>query len=118
VLLVENDTEVLDAMTTLLERWQCTVKSATSTEESLDALGDRAWIPDIVIADQHLDDGDLGSITIASVRNYLDRAVPALIVTGDGSASLAREARAAGVELMRKPVKPAQLRALMAHLLA
>jgi signal transduction histidine kinase len=118
VLLVENDAEVLGAMTGLLERWQCTVKTATSTIQSLEAVGDRAWIPDIVIADQHLDDGDLGSITIANVRNHLDRAVPALIVTGDGSAALARDARAAGIELMRKPVKPAQLRALMAHLLA
>jgi two-component system, sensor histidine kinase len=29
-----------------------------------------------------------------------------------------KAARAAGIELMRKPLKPAQLRALLAHLLA
>ncbi|PDQ19007.1 hybrid sensor histidine kinase/response regulator [Mesorhizobium sanjuanii] len=118
VLLVENDAEVLQAMTSLLERWQCLVRAATSTGEALDMLGDTDWVPDIIIADQHLDAGDLGTATIAEVRDYLSRAVPALIVTADGSEAIAKAARAAGIELMRKPLKPAQLRALLAHLLA
>ena len=49
------------AMTSLLERWQCVVRAATTTDEALDMLGDTDWVPDIVIADQHLDDGDLGT---------------------------------------------------------
>jgi CheY-like chemotaxis protein len=118
VLLVENDAEVLQAMTFLLERWQCLVRAATSTDDALDMLGDTDWVPDIVIADQHLDGGDLGTATIAEVRDYLGRVVPALIVTADGSETVAKAARAAGIELMRKPLKPAQLRALLAHLLA
>ncbi len=118
VLLVENDAEVLKAMTFLLERWQCDVRAATSTDDALDMLGDTDWVPDIVIADQHLDGGDLGTATIAEVRDYLGRPVPALIVTADASEPVARAARAAGIELMRKPLKPAQLRALLAHLLA
>jgi len=118
VLLVEDEPDVLNAMTTLLERWQCTVRAATSTAEALRGLGDTAWIPDIVIADQHLDGGDLGSVTIAVVRHHLSSEVPALIITGDTSEAVTQTARAAGVELMRKPLKPAQLRALLAHLLA
>lgn len=118
VLLVENDADVLGAMTSLLERWQCLVRAATSTDDALDLLGDTDWVPDIVIADQHLDGGDLGTATIAEVRDYLGRPVPALIVTADGSEPVAKAARAAGIELMRKPLKPAQLRALLAHLLA
>ncbi|MGP2492464.1 hybrid sensor histidine kinase/response regulator [Mesorhizobium sp. PUT5] len=118
VLLVENDADVRGAMTSLLERWQCAVRGAASTDDALDALGDTAWIPDIVIADQHLDLGDLGTSTIAEVREYLGRPVPALIVTADPSDEIAAAARAAGIEVMRKPLKPAQLRALLAHLLA
>ncbi|CAH2405373.1 ATP-binding response regulator [Mesorhizobium escarrei] len=118
VLLVENDVEVLQAMTSLLERWQCLVRPATSTDAAIEMLGDTDWVPDIVIADQHLDGGDLGTTTIAEVRDYLGRAVPALIVTADGSETVAKAARGAGIELMRKPLKPAQLRALLAHLLA
>lgn len=118
VLLIENDADVLQAMTFLLERWQCLVRAATSTDDALGLLGDTDWVPDIIIADQHLDGGDLGTITIAEVRDYLGRAVPALIVTADSSEAVAKAARAAGIELMRKPLKPAQLRALLAHLLA
>lgn len=118
VLLVENDADVLSAMTSLLERWQCLVRAATSTDDALDLLGDTDWVPDIIIADQHLDGGDLGTATIAEVRDYLGRPVPALIVTADGSELVVKAARAAGIELMRKPLKPAQLRALLAHLLA
>jgi CheY-like chemotaxis protein len=105
-------------MTFLLERWQCLVRAATSTDDALSLLGDTDWVPDIVIADQHLDGGDLGTATIAEVRDYLGRAVPALIVTADSSEAVVKAARAAGIELMRKPLKPAQLRALLAHLLA
>lgn len=118
VLLIENDMEVQDAMAALLERWQCTVRTAESTAGALETLGDTAWVPDIIIADQHLDGGDLGSIAIARARSHLGRTVPALIVTGDTSDTVANIAREAGVELMRKPLKPAQLRALLAHLLA
>src|SRR5690606_241632 len=38
VLLIENDADVLGAMTSLLQRWQCVVRAATSTDEALDAL--------------------------------------------------------------------------------
>jgi signal transduction histidine kinase len=118
VLLVDNDAQVLDATRALLERWQCDVRAAGSTDQALDALGDTAWLPDIIIADQHLDQGELGSETVNQARAYLQRNVPALIVTADASDEMQRVARAEGLELMLKPVKPAQLRALLAHLLA
>jgi two-component system, sensor histidine kinase len=118
VLLVENDETVREAMVTLLERWHCSVRSANTTRSALEALSDTAWTPDIVIADQHLDHGDLGSVTINEARAFLARTVPALIVTADPSEALARAARQQNVEVMRKPAKPAELRALMAHLLA
>lgn len=118
VLLVDNDLNVLDAMGALLARWQCDVRAARSTEAALDELGDTGWVPDIIIADQHLDQGELGSDTINQARAYLQRNVPALIITADASEEMEHISRATGVELMRKPVQPAQLRALLAHLLA
>jgi signal transduction histidine kinase len=118
ILLVENDEAVMEAMVTLLDRWHCSVRVASSTREAIDWLGDTDWAPDLIIADQHLDHGDLGSITIDEARQYLGRAVPSLIVTADPSEALTIAARRSGIELMHKPVKPAELRALMAHLLA
>jgi signal transduction histidine kinase len=118
ILLVENDEAVMEAMVALLDRWHCSVRVASSTREAIDWLGDTDWAPDLIIADQHLDHGDLGSITIDEARQYLGRTVPSLIVTADPSEALTIAARRSGIELMHKPVKPAELRALMAHLLA
>ncbi|HHZ08359.1 MAG TPA: hybrid sensor histidine kinase/response regulator [Rhizobiales bacterium] len=118
VLLIENDATVAEATTALLERWRCNVRSAATAAAALDALGDSDWVPDVIIADQHLDHGGLGSEAIGQARRLLLRQVPAVIVTADPSDHLQRSARAAGVEVMLKPVKPAQLRALLAHLLA
>jgi signal transduction histidine kinase len=118
VLLVDDDPQVLEAMRVLLERWQCDVRGAMSTEGVLDQLGDTDWLPDIIIADQHLDQGELGSDTVSQARAYLQRNVPALIITADASDEMQRIARSTGSELMHKPVQPAQLRALLAHLLA
>ena len=118
VLLIDNDLNVLDAMGALLTRWQCDVRAARSTDTAIDQLGDTGWVPDIIIADQHLDQGELGSETINQAHAYLQRNVPALIITADASDEMEQISRSTGVELMRKPVQPAQLRALLAHLLA
>ena len=67
VLLVENDADVLAGMRRCSSAGNALVRAATSTDEALHALGDTDWVPDIVIADQHLDDGDLGTATIAEV---------------------------------------------------
>lgn len=118
VLLIENDPDVTAAMSALLESWKCDVRTAATTEEALGELNDTAWIPDIVIADQHLDRGDLGSATITGVRAWLGRVVPALITTADPSPELEETVAEMGVELLVKPIRPARLRALLAHMLA
>ncbi len=117
VLVVENDVSVRQAMESLLSRWSCTVRAAASGAQAMAQL-DGEWLPDMIIADQHLDHADLGSRTINRLRTKAGRDIPALIVTADPSDELATETRRAGIELMMKPVKPAELRALMAHLLA
>ncbi|MGB6117901.1 MAG: hybrid sensor histidine kinase/response regulator [Mesorhizobium sp.] len=117
VLVIENDEPVMHAMEALLGRWHCAVRSAATAGRALELL-DGEWVPDLIIADQHLDHGDLGSDTIRRLRSKVGRHVPALLVTADPSPELAAEARRSGIEMMHKPVKPAELRALMAHMLA
>lgn len=117
VLVVENDRSVMEAMTTLLESWRCSVRLACQTEEALELLGDAVWTPDIILADQHLDGGDLGFDTVEQARRQMQRQIPAVIITADASDDLAAQAHQHGIELMRKPLRPAELRALMTHLI-
>jgi len=116
VLLIENDLEVMKAMESLLNRWGCRLRLASSTEEALNTLGQDSWRPNLIVADQHLDGADLGTSTIELVRTLAGTSVPAIIITANPSRALADEANAAQIEVMLKPVKPGQLRALMSHL--
>lgn len=118
VLLVENDPGVLDAMIALLASWGCDVRTAHATASAVEKLSCEDWNPDIVVADQHLDHGDLGTSAIEVLRRHLGRTLPAVLVTADPAEAIYSKACELGVEVMLKPVKPAQLRALLAHLLS
>jgi two-component system, sensor histidine kinase len=109
---------VQEAMAGLLGRWNCNTRLAASLGEAMTALSTGAWAPDIIIADQHLDRATLGSQTITEARKLLKRHVPAIIITADPDKEMVMVAKEQRIEVMHKPVRPAELRALMAHLLA
>lgn len=118
VLLVENDMQVAQAMEKLLERWGCTVAIVASPSAARQHVRAGGAKPHIVIADLHLDNGELGYAAINAVQAELGQKIPALLVTADHSARATREAAENGLEILRKPVKPAELRSLLAYLLA
>lgn len=116
ILVIENDPAVLEAMAGLLSNWGCLYKIARSTTQSIAALDDGNWVPDLIIADHHLDFGDLGTDTLERLFDLLPARVPAILATADASQALSERAKQLGVEHLPKPVKPAQLRALATHL--
>ncbi|WP_420412712.1 hybrid sensor histidine kinase/response regulator [Roseibium sp.] len=117
ILVLENDPAVLEAMKGLLATWGCDFKMARSTHQALTALDSNSWIPDLIIADHHLDFGNLGTDTLVHLFGILPVRVPAILATADASEAVVEQAASLGVEHMRKPVKPAQLRALATHLI-
>jgi len=118
ILLVENEPSVGQAMKALLERWGCDVVVAASSVEARERLKSRGHRPDLIIADLHLDNGELGFDAITRIQSEIDAPVPAFIVTADHSDGVSAAAATRGLEILRKPVKPAELRSLMAYLLA
>jgi signal transduction histidine kinase len=116
VLLVENDPASITSMLLLLESWNCEARVGSTIIEISRILSDTDWLPDIIIADQHLDHGDLGTEAIVMAREYLGKDIPSLLITADPTKALEQKVKVMGLELMKKPVKPAQLRALLAHL--
>jgi len=117
VLIVENDATVLDAMQTLLERWSCEARAAPGLTALNSLIGD-GFRPEIVLADYHLDRSECGLDAVEHLRAKVDPQLPAIVVTADHSPAIADKTRAAGCDILLKPVKPAELRALMVHLLA
>lgn len=118
VLLIENDRDVREATTRLLERWSCRTLMAHGLNDIAPLLAELKRPPDVVLADYHLDDGQTGLAALEEVRRLAGRDIPAVVLTADHSTAVAADVLAAGCELMHKPIKPAELRALMTHLLA
>lgn len=116
LLVIENDIVALQAMDALLGQWRCEIRLASSTEEALSALEEGGFVPDVIVADHHLNGADRGLYAIGAMRSSLGRDVPALLVTANPSNKLRRLAELGRIELMEKPLKPAELRALLTHL--
>jgi signal transduction histidine kinase len=118
VLLIENDLSSAEGMVSLLEKWGCDVASTISVADALDRLRALEGVPDVIIADLHLDNGETGIEAIDSICQTIKTSVPALIVTADYSAKAASDVSAFGCELLKKPIKPAEMRSLLSFLLS
>ena len=117
VMCVDNEPAILDGMRALLGNWQCTVLTARSLDEARREIAEKGLSPDIILADYHLERGT-GIQCIEAIRRGLGVKVPAVLITADRSPGVEDEARVMDLQVLRKPLKPAALRALMARLYA
>jgi signal transduction histidine kinase/CheY-like chemotaxis protein len=117
VAVVDDDPATVDAMKTLFETWGATVAGADTCEALLQRLGTLERYPDLIVADLRLAARGSGIDAVVRLRDELGYDVPAIIVSGDTGAIAEREARAAGLELLPKPVVPEALRRAAATLI-
>jgi signal transduction histidine kinase/CheY-like chemotaxis protein len=115
---IDDDPASVDAMSTLLTTWGAEVARGEDLETMLAALGAIERYPDLVVADLRLADGRSGVDAIQRLRDELGVPVPALLVSGDLGPIAERDARAAGLMLLPKPVVPTVLHALATALIA
>jgi len=118
VVYIENDRDNLEGMTALLARWSCRVVPARTAGEARAMISEHRIDPDLIIADFHLDDGEVGLNAITELCEYCRLPIPGIIVTADHTADVREAIKSAGYELLQKPIKPAELRSLMLHLMA
>jgi signal transduction histidine kinase len=117
ILLIENDLASAEGLANLLEKWGCDVAIAKSAADARDSIRALDEIPDVIIADLHLDNGETGIEAVEQIRNAIKTKVPAIIVTADYSPKAASDAASFGHELLKKPIKPAEMRSLLSFLL-
>ena len=118
LIVIDNDLSVLGAMQTLLSRWGADVRLARDLDDVNEILSDQSFSPAIILADYHLDGSVLGIEAVARIRQSFGSDVPAILITADRNQATAEAARQFDCALLHKPVRPAELRALMQHLLA
>lgn len=118
LIVIDNDLGVLSAMQMLLSRWGADVRVARDLDDVAEILNDPSFSPAIILADYHLDESVLGIEAVTAIREGLGAEIPAILITADRNSVTAEAAREHNCELLYKPVRPAELRALMQHLLA
>ncbi|NOW46079.1 signal transduction histidine kinase [Novosphingobium sp. SG751A] len=116
LLVIDNDPAILAGMAALLRNWGHKVATAAGPQDE-EAGKAIAQGVDLIIADYHLDGALRGDEAIAMVRKAAGREIPALVITADRSDEVKAALAQARVPMLNKPVKPAQLRALMRNML-
>jgi signal transduction histidine kinase/ActR/RegA family two-component response regulator len=114
VLCIDNEVTILDGMETLLGGWGCRVLKTADYRSALAILVDNRIVPDALLVDYHLGESN-GIAAIDGLRLRLGADMRAILITADRSPRVREEARANGIQLLSKPVKPAALRALLAQ---
>ena len=113
VLCIDNEPAITDGMRILLSGWGCVVEISGGLAEC-DAVIDRGWRPDTIIADYHLGDGN-GITAIARLRDAFGP-VAAILITADRTPEVRAQADRDGIAQLNKPVKPAALRATLSRI--
>lgn len=116
VLVVDNERAIQTGMRTLLGGWGCTVQAAGGHDEAAGLFTD-GTAPDIILIDYHLNDGETGDVALDRLRARFGAPVPAIMISADRGKELKAQLDEHGIPLLGKPVKPAQLRALLRTML-
>jgi len=114
VLVIDDEPDVRAALDGLLQRWGCSVETASSGEEAL-SVG-RAPL-ELVLCDLRLGERESGFEVLDRLKARWGTSWRGIIVTADASPERIADAHARGYPLLRKPVRPAKLRALIEQLL-
>jgi signal transduction histidine kinase/CheY-like chemotaxis protein len=115
VLVVDDEPDVRAALDGLLRRWGCGVATAASGAEAL-ASGRES--PDLVLCDLRLGGDESGLDVLDRLKARWGAGLHGIVVTAEVSPERIAEARARGCRVLRKPVRPAKLRALVEQLLS
>ncbi|HLK84183.1 MAG TPA: PAS-domain containing protein [Xanthobacteraceae bacterium] len=114
VLCLDNDPKILDGMSALLRGWDCETVPAADLPQAIAGLQAAGRPPGGLLVDYHLDRGN-GIEAVAELRRLFGAEIPAVLITADRSAAVREGARAHGIQVLNKPLKPASLRALMSR---
>lgn len=116
VAIVDDDEPVREATAVLLRQWGLQVLTGASFDQMSAAFAGAGLLPDLLLVDYRLAQGDAGGLR--AMQRRIGRDVPIILVTGDTTPSRIREAYEAGHMLLHKPVDPPMLRACLGEALA
>ncbi|MCH8479456.1 MAG: response regulator, partial [Wenzhouxiangella sp.] len=113
---IDNDKDILAGMASLVAPWGCEVHTARDELEVRQVIDSLKAMPDVLLADYHLDDQQNGIDLMNRIRARYNRPIPGILITADQTETVRNDAAAQAYRVLHKPLKPAALRALLGRL--
>lgn len=106
VLIIDDDTDVLNATCGLLQQFGAQVTGATSVQKAIAefARSDELSAPNLLLCDYRLQAGVIAFDAIAALQEFFECELPACIITADRSPHELLRIKASGVPLLHKPI--------------
>ncbi|MEM6460603.1 MAG: PAS domain-containing hybrid sensor histidine kinase/response regulator [Pseudomonadota bacterium] len=117
VMCIDNEPDIVEGLTLLLDGWHCKVISASSNAEVNRLIESQKAPPDAIVADYHLDDGT-GIDVISEIRKHWNMPIPAVLATADRTHDVRNHAEEQSIAVFNKPLRPAALRAFLNQIAA
>jgi len=114
VMCIDNEPSILHGMRILLEGWDCRVITAADPDEAAQIAIEEQVKPNVLLVDYHLD-GTTGIDAIRTLRWRFGANLPASLITADRTKAVRDSALANSISVLRKPIKPAALRAFLSQ---
>ncbi|MCJ8145626.1 hybrid sensor histidine kinase/response regulator [Acinetobacter sp. A3.8] len=111
ILCLDNDPTILDGMQNLLQKWGYQVYTALDTSQALEVMNNNeihVWL-----IDQHLNDEQYG---LDFIQSHQQKHIPTALITADSDPNLPEKLKAMNIALLKKPLKPAALRAFLSSI--
>lgn len=111
IAIIDDDPDVLDALTTLTARWGCHPVAGANADEIIQALAAptcQADEPAVIVADLRLQENRSGPDEARRLHQHFKHTIPTLIITGDTTID---ESVIGDFPVLRKPVHGLRLRA-------
>ncbi|MEZ5829768.1 MAG: NahK/ErcS family hybrid sensor histidine kinase/response regulator [Dongiaceae bacterium] len=115
VVCIDDERQVREGMAALLGSWGCETVLGETAQEIRGAVKAAGRLPDLLLIDLHLGSGENGFSIISNLRQHWGVELPAALITASRDPAIIAIARSQRVDVLLKPVKPAQLRALIAQ---
>lgn len=109
VVVIDDDQSIRDAMAQLIRIWGGQSIVSENVENAVYQFIYLKKEPDLLILDYHLGNDKNAINAIQNINDVVNKRLPAIIITGDTSATLVREAHESGYLLLHKPVEPERL---------
>ena len=117
ILLIDDSDVVRESIKVMLSGWGFVVDDFADIGTMEDFYRHGGVAPRLIISDYQLGGDVTGEHAIMAARAVLSTSIPAFIVTGSSSPEIWDSIEKAGLQVLRKPVKPARLRAMVNHFL-